>query len=220
MSAVKNLAFGINTTPLNIHLAVVTEAVGALRFPINGSKLPPTVNLVLLTSFFSGFTSQQILPYVTVLLDGTKLFLMNIIVFVPLMSLVPCASYPISFVKDRIQSSLSGPFRRCLYSWATPVSGWITAFASIVVKTSVARAYCGEVPPVNLDRRFFLGPSFTLGGGVVFTLGGDWGLSGVIMSVPVCTLYVIVGSSPSSSSIILGFDCGTLFIIGVGRGIF
>ena len=41
-----------------------------------------------------------------------------------------------------------------------------------------------------------------------------------MMFLPVWTLYVIVGRSPSSSSIILGFDWGILFVIGVGRGIF
>ena len=66
--------------------------------------------------------------------------------------------------------------------------GCITELASIVVRISVASAYCGAVPPANLERRFVLGPSFTLGGGEVFTLGSDGGSSGGMMWVPVCTL--------------------------------
>ena len=45
------------------------------------------------------------------------------------------------------------------------MSGWMTEFASMVAMTSVARAYFGDVPPANRERRFVLGPSFTLGDG-------------------------------------------------------
>ena len=41
MSAVRHLALGVDITLLKIHFAVVTEAVGALKFPRNGSKFPP-----------------------------------------------------------------------------------------------------------------------------------------------------------------------------------
>ena len=75
-----------------------------------------------------------------VLFVGTELFLINIMVFVPVISLIPCASWPISLAKDRIHKVLSGPLRRCLYSWATPVSGCITELASIVVRILVASA--------------------------------------------------------------------------------
>ena len=118
-----HLALGVNTTLYKTHLAVMSEAVDALRFPINGRRLPPTVNLVLFIYFLSGFTAQHILPYGTVLLDDTLLFLINTVVSVPLISLMPCASCPSSFANERIQIVLSGPFMRCLYSWATPLSG-------------------------------------------------------------------------------------------------
>ena len=80
MSAVRHLALGVDTTLLKTHFAVVTEAVGALRFPMNGNKLPPTVSLVRCTSALSVLMSQHIRPYVIVLPEGTKHFLMKTIV--------------------------------------------------------------------------------------------------------------------------------------------
>lgn len=188
MSAVRHLALGVDITLLKTHLAVVTEAVGALRLPKNCNKLPHTVSLVLCNSTLSVLMSQHIHPYVIVLPDGTKHFLINTIVFVPFISLMPCASCPISLTKECIQRVLSGPFRRCLYSLATPVSECITEFASIVVRISVTSAYCGAVPPENLEQRFVLGLSATVGDGEVFTLGSDGGLSGGMMWVSVCIL--------------------------------
>ena len=113
----------MDNTLLKTHLDVVTEAVGALRFPINGRRLHPTINLVLFISFFSGFISQHILPYVTVLFEGTSLFFMNFIVSVPFISLMPCASYPSSLEKERFHIALSEPFMRYLYSCAVPIAG-------------------------------------------------------------------------------------------------
>ena len=62
MSANRHLAPGVDNTLLNTHFAVVTDAVGALRFPVKSNKFPPTVNLVRYFSSFSGFISQIILP--------------------------------------------------------------------------------------------------------------------------------------------------------------
>ena len=62
MSANRHLAPGVDTTLLKTHFAVVTDAVGALRFPVKSNKFPPTVNLVRSFSSFSGFISQTILP--------------------------------------------------------------------------------------------------------------------------------------------------------------
>ena len=67
------------------------------------------------------------------------------------------------------------------------MSGCITEFASIVDITSVVSVYLGAVLPANLERRFVLGPSFTLVGGEVFILGSDGGLSGGMLWVPVFT---------------------------------
>ena len=72
MSAVRHLTLGVDITLLKTHFAVVTEAVGALRFPMNDNKLPPTVSLVRCTSAFSVLMSQHIRPYVIVLPEGTK----------------------------------------------------------------------------------------------------------------------------------------------------
>ena len=52
MSANRHLAPGVNTTLLKTHFSVVTDAVGALRFPVKSNKFPSTVNLVRSLSFF------------------------------------------------------------------------------------------------------------------------------------------------------------------------
>ena len=54
----------VDTTLLKTHFAVVTDAVGALRFPVKSNKFLPTANIVRSFSYFYGFTSQTILPYV------------------------------------------------------------------------------------------------------------------------------------------------------------
>ena len=59
-----NLDPGVDTTLLKTRFSVLTDAVGALRFPAKSNKFPPTVNLVHSLSSFSCFTSHNILPYV------------------------------------------------------------------------------------------------------------------------------------------------------------
>ena len=120
MSARRHRAPGVETTLLKTHFYVVTDAVGALRFPVKSNKFPPTVSLVRSFYSFSGFISQNILPKVTFLSLGTLYFGMNMTVFVPLTSLIPWASWPNLLAKDLSQIFLSGPLIRCLYSWATP----------------------------------------------------------------------------------------------------
>ena len=65
MSANRHLAPGVDTTLLKKHFAVVTDAVGALIFPVKSNKFPPTVNLVRYFSSFSGFTLHTLFPYAT-----------------------------------------------------------------------------------------------------------------------------------------------------------
>ena len=60
----------IDTTLLNKHFDVVTDAVGALIFPVKSNKFPPTVNLVQSFSYFSGSNLHTIFPYVTFLSFG------------------------------------------------------------------------------------------------------------------------------------------------------
>ena len=62
MSANRHLPPGVDTTLLKTHFAVVTDAVGALIFPVKSNKFPSTVNLVRSFYSFSGFISQTILP--------------------------------------------------------------------------------------------------------------------------------------------------------------
>ena len=62
---------GVDTTLLKTHFAVVTDAVGAMIFPVKSNKFPPTVNIVHSFSYFSGFTSHTILPCVTSFSLGT-----------------------------------------------------------------------------------------------------------------------------------------------------
>ena len=70
MSANRHLAPGVDTTLLKTHFAMVTDAVGALRFPVKSNKFPPTVNIVRSFSSFYVFTLHTILPYVTFLSLG------------------------------------------------------------------------------------------------------------------------------------------------------
>ena len=65
MSADRHLAPGVDTTLLKTHFSVVTDAVGALIFPVNSNKFPPTVNMVRSFPSFSGFNPHIILPYDT-----------------------------------------------------------------------------------------------------------------------------------------------------------
>ena len=89
MSANRNLAPGVDTTLMKTHFAVVTDAVGALRFPVKSNNFPPTVNLVRSFSSFYGFSSQTILPYVTFLSLGTRYLVINMTIFVPFTSVIP-----------------------------------------------------------------------------------------------------------------------------------
>ena len=120
MSSNRHLAPEVDIKLLKKHFDAVTDAVGALRFPVKSNKFPPTVSLVRSFYSFSGFISQNILPKVTFLSLGTLYFGMNMTVFVPLTSLIPWASWPNLLAKDLSQIFLSGPLIRCLYSWATP----------------------------------------------------------------------------------------------------
>ena len=52
MSANRHLAPGVDTTLFKTHLTVVTDAIGALRFPVKSNKFTPTVNLVHYFSYF------------------------------------------------------------------------------------------------------------------------------------------------------------------------
>ena len=88
MSTNRHLPPGVDITLLKTHFAVVTDAVGALRFPVKSNKFPPTVNLVRSFYSFSGFTLQTIWPYVTFLSLGTWDFGMNMTVFSPLTHLI------------------------------------------------------------------------------------------------------------------------------------
>ena len=70
MSANRHLDPGVDTTLLNTHFYVVTDAVGAMRFPMNSNKFPPNFNLVRSLSSFSGFTLHTVLTYVTFYILG------------------------------------------------------------------------------------------------------------------------------------------------------
>ena len=65
MSSNRHLAPGVDTILLKTHFAVVTDAAGALRFPVKSNKFPSTVNIVHFFSSFYGFTPRTIFPYVT-----------------------------------------------------------------------------------------------------------------------------------------------------------
>ena len=64
MLANRHLAPGVDTTLFKTHFAVLTDAVGALIFPVKSKKFPPNVHLVRSFSFFSGFNLHTIFPYV------------------------------------------------------------------------------------------------------------------------------------------------------------
>ena len=89
MSANRHLAPGVDTTLFNTHFVVVSDAVGALRFPVEANTFPPTVNLVRYFSYFSCFTSQTILIYVTFFSLGTLDLGVNMTLFVSLTYMIP-----------------------------------------------------------------------------------------------------------------------------------
>ena len=60
MSANRHLARAVDTTLLKTHYAVVTDAVGELRFSVKSNKFRPSVNIVRSFSYFSVFISQNI----------------------------------------------------------------------------------------------------------------------------------------------------------------
>ena len=72
MLANRHLPPVVDTTLLNTHFAVATNAAGALIYPVKSNKFPPTVNIVRYFSSFSGFTSHNIFPYVTFLSFGNE----------------------------------------------------------------------------------------------------------------------------------------------------
>ena len=94
MSANIHFAPGVDTTLLKTHIAVVTDVVGALIFPVKYNKFPPTVNLVYSFTSFSGFTLHTIFPYVNFLSFGTCVLGMKINVFVPFTVLIPWDNCP------------------------------------------------------------------------------------------------------------------------------
>ena len=127
MSANRHLAPGVDTTLLKTHFAVVTDAVGKMRFPVKSNKFPPTVNLARSFSSFSGFTLHTIFPYGNFLSFGTCALGIKMTLFVPFTFLIPWANCPSSFAKDISQIPLSRPLTRCLYSWSTPEILCVTA---------------------------------------------------------------------------------------------
>ena len=130
MSSNRHLAPGVDNTLSKTQFSLVTDAVGALIFPVKSNKFPPNINLVRSFSSFSGFNSQTIYPYVTFLSLGTLDLGINMTTFFLLISLIPWANCPNSFEKYLYQNFLSGPLIRCLYYWATPEMSWVTEFAA------------------------------------------------------------------------------------------
>ena len=86
MSAVMNRAPFVDTTLLNNNLDTIISADGVATSPGKLIRSPLTTNLVLFYSFFSSLSVQANGPYVTsfIWFSGTSCFLMNLIVFVPL----------------------------------------------------------------------------------------------------------------------------------------
>ena len=70
MSANRHPAPGFDITLLKTHFAVVTDAVGAMRFLVKSNNIPSTVNKVRSFSSFSGLTSHNILLYATFIFWG------------------------------------------------------------------------------------------------------------------------------------------------------
>ena len=89
MSDNRHLAHGVDTTLLKTHFTVVSDEVGALRFPVKSNNFLTTVNLVCSLSSFSAFTSHTILPYVNFLSFGTCVLGMEMTVFIPFTIMIP-----------------------------------------------------------------------------------------------------------------------------------
>ena len=164
---------------------MVTDDVGALGFPVNSKKFPPTFNLVLSFSYFYVFNSHTIFPYATILYFWTCVFGMNITVFVTFTVLIPWYNCPSSFPNDRYQTFMSGPLTRCLYSWSTPYIFWVTTLASLTSRGCYDNAKSGTGFFLQMYLKLELGtPVSTLGGCAGRTLGGDTGKYGIMMFGP------------------------------------
>ena len=137
-----HFAAGVDTTLLNIHLAVVMVAVGVVNVPAS-CRFPPTVMRVRWVSALLGRMLQTIFGYVTFLvLKGTSSFGIKYMVLVPsIMLITPWDKRPNSLAKDLVHISLSGPLMRWRKSCSTPVIGFRTAFASKFVIYLAALAY-------------------------------------------------------------------------------
>ena len=131
ISANRNLTPGVDNTLLSTHFSIVTDAVGALTFPVKSNKLTPMIIwfFLSLVCFLAHYLSVCDLFYF-----GTCVFGINIIVFVPFVVLIPWDKCLSSFENECSQFFLSGPLTRCLYSWATPDMGWVNVLASITCR--------------------------------------------------------------------------------------
>ena len=130
-------------------------------------------------------------------------------VFVPLTSLMPWSNCPNSFAKDISQIFLYGTLIRCLYSWATPETWWVTEFSSRVFWHCAVNAYHGRGFFLPLDFKLELGTPFsTVGGCALITFVGGIGTSGGMMLYPDVDMWTLcwlfVGFFSSSSSMRLG----------------
>ena len=94
MSANIHLSPGDDITLLKTHFEVVTDEVGALRFPVKSNNFPSNINLVCSISYFYGFTSHTVLPYVTFKYFETCVLVMKLTVFIPFTVLIPWDNCP------------------------------------------------------------------------------------------------------------------------------
>ena len=98
---------------LNISFDSKRDAAGDDVLSGYSSLSPPTLNLTLYGSGFSGQYSHKNIAYVTVRPFGTSSFLINSIVFVALTrSQIPLKSLPSSFQTALRQVSLSPPINK------------------------------------------------------------------------------------------------------------
>ena len=97
-----HFAFGVDTTLLNKHFAVVIVAVGVVSVPSYSCKFPPTVIRVRCVSALLGRMLHTIFGYVTFFVsNGTSSFGIKYIVLVPSIQFcTPWVKRPNSLASD------------------------------------------------------------------------------------------------------------------------
>ena len=137
-----------------MYFDVVKSVVGVETGPLEVSFLLPAVVSTLWVSFLFVMVLHTIQKQVTLLYWGILCLWINKSVYLPSLYLIPWNNLPISLDMVLDHFGFSSPFIWCLYSWALPVSGKMTAFISTVCMVTLPVVIFFEHPILScLEHR-------------------------------------------------------------------